>query len=47
MTIAIVIKLGRYEIRSKVGEDGMDEVYLAEDISIYNKSLKVWGKLIR
>lgn len=28
------IKLGRYEVRSKIGEGGMGEVYLAEDTKL-------------
>ncbi len=33
MTITPSTKLGRYEIRSKIGEGGMGEAYLAQNTS--------------
>src|SRR5439155_17094515 len=42
MTIAAGAKLGRYEIRSKIGEGGMGEVYLAQDTKLDRKvALKI------
>ena len=42
MTLAAGAKLGRYEIRSKIGEGGMSEVYLAQDTKLDRKvALKI------
>ena len=37
MTLAAGTKLGRYQIRSKIGAGGMGEVYLAEDTRLNRK----------
>ncbi len=42
MTLTAGTRLGRYEIRSQIGEGGMGEVYLAEDTKLHRKvALKV------
>jgi serine/threonine protein kinase/tetratricopeptide (TPR) repeat protein len=42
MTLTIGTKLGRYEIRSKLGKGGMGEVYLAQDTELDRKvALKI------
>src|SRR5437867_11078123 len=42
MSLAVGTKLGRYEVRSKIGAGGMGEVYLAEDTRLHRKvALKI------
>ena len=40
MTIPSGKQLGRYEIRSKLGADGMGEVYMAQDAKLDRKFLQ-------
>jgi serine/threonine protein kinase/Flp pilus assembly protein TadD len=42
LTISAGTKLGRYEVRSKLGEGGMGEVYLVEDTQLHRRvALKI------
>src|SRR4030095_6305450 len=42
MSIELGTRLGRYEIREKIGAGGMGEVYLAQDIELNRKvALKI------
>jgi serine/threonine protein kinase len=41
MNIAAATRLGRYEIRSKIGAGGMGQVYLARDTSELDRTVAV------
>ena len=44
MTLVAGTKLGRYEIRAKLGAGGMGEVYLGEDTQLYRKADEMLGE---
>jgi len=41
MNIAAGTRLGRYEIRSKIGAGGMGQIYLARDTSELDRTVAV------
>src|SRR5438552_12659056 len=41
MTLAVGTKIGRYEIRAKIGEGGMGEVYLAQDTTELERTVAI------
>ena len=42
MTLSAGTKLGRYEIRSKIGAGGMGQVYLARDTSELDRTVAIF-----